>query len=186
MRKIRLVAVSLVPALLTACIIPFNGPGDIRRDIEAQTGRRYDRSFGLTVGRSGMALARWAVRHSGEDAIPLKGIKKVEIGIYEVKNGPSSPAALTPGDWPEWSPLVEIAAQDDGSVLVLSKEGKDEGSIRRLLFVVEDEEELVLVRLSGKLDTFIEEAITYALEEAERPELVEPVISDYRESLERR
>ena len=47
-----LAAAILIPASFSmACIIPFNGPGDIRRDIESITGRDYDRSFGLTVGR---------------------------------------------------------------------------------------------------------------------------------------
>ncbi len=184
MRRIRRAAITLAPAaLLTACIIPFNGPGDVRRDIETQTGRRYERSFGLTVGRSGMALARWMVRHA-EEEIPLEGIKKVEIGVYEVKDGPPGPASLTPSDWPEWSPMVEV--YQEGSVLVLSKEGEEEGSIRRLLFVVEDEDELVLVRLTGKLEEFIEEAISFALKEADRPDLVEPAIADYREHREER
>ncbi len=170
----------------TGCIIPFNGPGDIRRDIESITGSHYDRSLGLTVGRSGMALARWAVKRSNE-GIPLAGIKKVEIGIYEAEPPHDSPQGpgLEASHWPEWTPMVEM--HDDGEdVLILAEESGEEGGIKRMLLVIEGHRELVIIRLTGRLDRFIEEAFEYALREADRPDLLVPAVDQYREHSEHR
>jgi hypothetical protein len=167
---------------LTGCIIPFNGPGDIKRDIKSITGDDYNRTFGLTVGRSGMAFARWVVRRSGEEDIPIKGIHKVEIGIYEIREHTdrAEPAAsLLAGHWPDWSPMVEMHEEGGSDVLILTQ--SQQGRLKRMLFVVEEEEELVIVRLTGKLDSLLEEAIAFALEESDRPELVEPAIEELRE-----
>ncbi len=178
---LRLAAIALV--LTTGgCIMPFNGPAGVRRDIEEVTGKEYGQSFALTVGRSGMALTRWIVKKAEEEPLPIEGIKKVEIGIYEVRDEPvPSPAApdITTLQWPEWSPLVEIHGENGEIVVVLSEAGKG-GSIRRLLLVIENDKQLVIVRLKGRLDQLIEEAMKYALEQADRPDLVDPSIEEYR------
>lgn len=186
MRRPRLVAIAVAQtALLNACIIPFNGPGDVRRDIESLTGSRYDRSLGLTVGRSGIALARWAIRHAEDEEIPIEGIRKVEIGIYTLEDGTGPQVPLSPSDWPGWTPMAEVHQGDgqDASVLVLSMAGEQEGSIRRILLVVDHGDRLAIVRLSGRLEKFIEQAIAFALKETDNPALIEPAIEDYREHL---
>jgi hypothetical protein len=180
--------IAILALALTAggCIIPFNGPAGARRDVQAATGREYDRTFALTVGRSGVALARWAVRKAGEDDIPLEGLRKVEIGIYEVRQRPDQPSTgseFTAAQWPTWSPLVEMHPNQGENVLILSEPGRD-GSIKRLLFLVENEDQLVIVRLKGRLDHFIEQAMKYAFEQAERPDLIDPSIEEYRKGVE--
>ncbi len=164
------------------CIMPFNGPNGVRRDIEEATGREYGKSFALTVGRSGMALTRWIVKKAEEEPLPFEGLKKVEIGIYEVRDEPSEGTAgpnITTMKLTDWSPLVEIHGDSGETVLILSEAGRDE-SIRRLLLVIEDEDQLVIVRLKGRLDEIIEEAMKYALEQANRPDLVDPSLEEYR------
>ena len=175
-------AVLCAALTISGCIIPFNGPGDIRRDIQSATGQEYDSTFALTVGRSGMALARWAVRRSSEEPpIPLEGIRKVEIGMYEAEDPPDRLPAepgVTASLFPSYSPMVEVGENDGENVLVLSEPRRD-GSIRRLLIVVDEGEELVIVRLTGDLDAFLEQAIAFAFEQAERPDLTDPVLEEY-------
>ena len=65
----------------------------------------------------------------------------------------------------------------------LSEPGRD-GSIKLLLFVVGDEDDLVIIRLKGRLDEFIEEAIRFAFEQANRPDLADPSIEEYRHGSE--
>jgi hypothetical protein len=182
---LRVAILGLVPTA-SGCILPFNGPSGVRRDIQAATGREYDRSFALTVGRSGVALARWAVRKAGEDDIPLEGLRKVEIGIYEVRDRsdqPSTGSDFTAILWPTWRPLVEMHPDQGENVLILS-EARSDGSIKRLLFLVENEDQLVIVRLKGRLDHFIEQAMRYAFEQADRPDLIDPSIEEYRRGAE--
>ncbi len=185
--------------LLTGCIIPFNGPGDIKRDVQSVTGNDLDMDFGVTVGRSGMALARWIARKSDEQ-IPLEGIRKVEIGIYSVVDPtPGDDLTLASLQWPGWTPVVEVhgrdeggdvdaAASDDGGggdsadLLILFQ--YDDDQLRRMLLLIEENEEedrLVIIRISGELNQLIEQVIAYGLEESEHPELIEPAIDSYRE-----
>lgn len=182
MRAIALSAAFLTVAFTAGCIMPYNGPADVRREVQSVTGKEYHRSFALTVGRTGMALARWAVRKSGEEEIPIEGIRKVEIGIYEVRDGSADherESGLSASHWPDWSLMVEMDGDGGKHVLVLSR-AKPDGSIKRILVLVDEEDELVIVRLTGDLDRFIEDAIAYAFEETDRPDLIDPVLEEYR------
>ena len=48
---------------------------------------------------------------------------------------------------------------------------EEDARIRRLLLVVAEQDEWTVVRLKGKLDAFVEDAIRYAFDEADRPDL---------------
>jgi len=174
--------------LLTGCIVPFNGPGDIKRDVESATGSDLDMDFGLTVGRSGMALARWVIEKSddGGDLPPLEGIRKVEVGIYHVDaDRPGSSRALDTGLWPGYIPVVSVHGGGHGGgasaeVLILFQ--YEEAALRRLLMLVEDDDQrLVIVRVTGDLNKLIEQVIAYGLKESEHPELIDPAIESWRE-----
>lgn len=182
-REICLSFGGVVLALAAAgCIMPFNGPAGARRDVQRATGREYSRTFAVTVGRSGLALIRRVAGEEGEEDLPLEGLRKVEVGFYEVRGGRSgSPAGagITAGSWTGWTPLVEMHPEESESVLILS-EGDPGESIRRMLLLVESDDELVIVRLKGELDRLVEEAIRYAFQQAERPDLVTPSLEEYR------
>jgi len=168
-------------ALATGCIRP-TGPTDIRHDLEAVAGVKLKKEFGITVTRSGMWLARKITKAAAEDDddIPsLEGIQRVAVGVYEVRGlrkGFDEPARLGLDDFAEaWEPLVQV--RDDGeSVFVLFQE-KDE-SIRHMLIVVAEDEEWVIVRLKGKLDTILEESMRMAFNEIDRPELYERTLEE--------
>lgn len=180
--------VILAPALLllaAGCVMPYNGPNGVRREVQQATGRHYDKTFAVTVGRSALAVARWAIDEDEEAEEILKGLKKVELGLYEAQSGreeAGGSGAVTAGILPGWSPLVELHAEAGEHVLVLSESGRD-GSIRRLVVLVEDGRELIIVRIKGDLDRIVEEAIRYAFDQAERPDLADPSLEEYRRTL---
>lgn len=176
---------AVTPLLLAGCVIPFNGPGDIKRDVQRISGNDLDSRFSMTVGRSAIAFARWVTRED-DDTELLEGLRKVEIGIYEVDDPlESERSPLSPALWPEWTPMVEIHAPSEGpddgpaEVLVLLQPGK--GEMERILLIVEQDTEVVIVRVTGDLDRMIEAVLTMALEDANHPELVEPTLVAWRD-----
>ena len=180
-RTLKAVLVVLKACLITGCIIPFNGPGDIKRDVQSATGSDLDMDFGVTVGRSGMAFARWVMSKSDEEMPPLEGVKKVEVGVYHYDRTPEQGRALDSLQWPGWLPVVE-AANDAGDADVLILFQYDEKKLERMLLLVEEKEEerLMIVRVSGDLNLMIEQVIAYGLEESDHPELIDPAIDSYR------
>ena len=77
----------LVLTILATSVGCFlRGPGDVKREVQARTDLDLDRQFGIRAGRFTLFLARTGLRIAGEaDEIPLKGVRRVEVGIYEVR-----------------------------------------------------------------------------------------------------
>lgn len=164
----RLLAVSLVA--LSGCI-PWRGPDDVARVVERETGGRYDRESGLTLGRCGLTIARWVV---DDEDVPLQGVHKLEVGVY-TRTRTGEAGRLDAASFPDWSPLVEVR-EDDERVLVLSAP-KDGEKLRRLLIVVEDGEELSVVRLRGHLEHTLAQALDMAFDEVDKPNLTAPTLA---------
>lgn len=164
----------MAPLLLcTGCW--FHGPGDLKRDLSDSAGVELDQEVGITLGRTSMWLARKAVRWSGEEDIPsLKGVRKVQVGVYEVRGlrpGRERRQQLQLSDLPRnWIPVVQIH-EDGEDVFVLTRE--DGERIRAMLVVVAEYDEWVIVRIKGNLNRVLEEAMQMAFDEAGRPELYE-------------
>lgn len=179
---VRVVTVGVLIVMAAGCVL--KGPSDVKRDLTVATGVEYDKEFGITLGRVGMSVARWAVKRSDDEDVArmLKGVRKLEVGVYHPAEG-SGPGEgiLRPSDFPDWNPLVEVVDETD-RVLVLTR--TVDGSIRRMLVVVDDSDELVIVRMRGKLDHVLEDAMRMAFEHGDRPELADPTIETYREESE--
>jgi hypothetical protein len=179
-RTLLLVALVLAPGL-TGCITS-RGPEAIRRDLARDAGVRLDREFGLTVKRSAMWIARTALRHSEdeEDLAMLDGIRRVEIGIYRVEGlrpGVDVRRALEPAKFTGFTPLVRVH-DDDGDALVLAEQ--TERGIRTLVVAVADDEEWVIVRIRGRIDALLEDAMRFAFDEAGHPDLGDEAIAEHR------
>ena len=152
-----------------ACIRP-GGPQALRHDLARSAGVKLDREFGLTVTRSGMWLARKALRASGEELSTLRGVRRVEIGIYRVRGvrrGASRglDAGLF-GD--DWSKLVQVRGSGDDALVLIRER---QGAVRELVVVAADHEEWAIVRIGGDLHLVLEEALRLAFDEAKRPGL---------------
>jgi len=161
----------LLTALLSLSCVRLHGPEDVRRDLSRESGVRLNRAMGLTVTRSGVWLARKIMKWSGEDEISLKGIRRVEIGVYEVRGlrrGVDEPRALELAGFDDWEQIARIRDEGD-EVRVLVREV--DGALRNMLVVVADDEEWVLVRIRGRLDKIVQEAMRLAFDQAERPDL---------------
>ncbi len=158
----------------SAGCIRWWGPEDLRRDLSKTAGVKLKKEFGITVTRSGMWLARKVLRMAGETDVPIRGIKRVEVGVYEVqglRRGRDERTRLTLDDLdlPSWHTMVRVH-EDDEDVFVLTYEN-DEGRMTQMLVVVAEDEEWVLVRMKGNLEQVVEDAMRYAFEEADRPDL---------------
>jgi len=176
MRELRMLSMVACLATCVSCIW-FHGPEDLRHDLADTAGVELHRETGVTVGRLGLALARMVTK---QDEIPLKGVRKVEVGVYEVtgtRRGVNQARPVRTPEMPGYEPVVRI--HDEGEdVFVMIK--LEEEQIRRMLVIVAEEDEWVLVRIRGKLNHIFEQAMEMAFEEADKPELYEPALADYR------
>lgn len=179
------VGVAAIVALAAVSIgcIGFRGPADVKRGVERRTGSDLDREFAITVGPATMAFARWATRVADEPegTAVLRGIRKVQVGVY-VRDRSTTAVRLDrhlePSDFPRYLPIVQVR-EDTDRVLVLAEMRGE--CMRRMLVVVDDLDEVVIVRLKGDLDRVIEEAIRLGLSEAERDDLADPTVETWRE-----
>jgi hypothetical protein len=162
-----------------ASCIGFHGPEDLRRDLVQATGVELHRETGVSVGRMGVMLVRW---FTPEDEIPLKGVRRVQVGVYEVTDfgdGGYPRGHVDPPELPGWEPVVRVH-DDDENVFVMLRQEDD--AIRGMLVVVMERDEWVLVRIKGRLEKVVEEAMRMAFDQAEHPELYEPAVAEYREA----
>ena len=174
-------------SLLFAAGCWFRGPGDVRKEVAQRTDLELDKQFSFQAGRPTLWLARQGLKIAGEaDNIPLQGVRRVEVGIYEVR-GPKHHTAsydransLCGARFGDWELLVRVC-EPDGHVLMFTKIVKE--SIRGVLVVVQDEEEVVIVRAKGKLEKLLHRVMEMAEAEggflakhrrqAEHPEVVD-------------
>ena len=170
----------LLTLLAVSCVscISFHGPKDLRRELVDVTGVELERESGVSVGRMGVMLARW---FTDEDEIPLKGVRRVQVGVYTVtdfgeRGYDDVDRALA--ELPGWEPVVRVR-EDDEIVHVMLRQEND--AIRGMLVVVMERDEWVLVRIKGRLDHMVENTMQMAFEQADRPELLEPAVARYRE-----
>jgi len=174
------VVATVICGLSVACV-GFRGPADIKRDVERRTASDLDREFGISIYPASMVFVRWAMRHADEDdEISLRGVKKVQVGVY-VRDGDSVrlDRHLRPSDFPGLTPMVQVRG-DDERVLVMA-EIRDE-RMRRMIVVVDDLDEVVIVRVKGDLDDMIEDTIRMALDQGDHEDLADETVEAWRAS----
>ncbi len=171
-------SLALAAVTLTGCIRP-GGPEGLRRQLVRGTDVQLDREFGITMTRTALMLARWGVKIAGKsDEIPLKGIRRVEVGVYEVVDGESMPSEPR---LPEFSTAVRVREQDERVFLMIRE--REDGRIREALVVVVEADEWVLVRIKGKLDKVMDQAIRMAMSEADHDDLAERTVTAYHDAI---
>jgi len=171
--------VTMLLPLSTACI-RWSGPSSLKRDLSREAGVTLDAEVAITVTRSGVALARL---FTDGDEIPLKGVRRVEVGVYEVtglRDGVDEPRRLELPDLPGLTPVVRV--HDEGEdVFVLVHQDEDD-EIRQMVVVVAEDDEWVLVRIKGKLTKSFEKAMQMAFANTDRPDKYEKVMAAYSEA----
>lgn len=179
---VRLSMLSILGAsLLSVGCIRALGPEDVTRELSGYAGVDLRQEVGITVTRSGIWLAKKSLKWSDETEISLDGLRRVEVGVYEVTGtrDEEDRAALSLDQFPtRWSPWVRV--QDEGEeVFVLVREGNKAPEIDAMLVVVAAEDEWVVVRMRGKLERIMEDAIRLALDQADKPELTERTVEEH-------
>ena len=180
MRKLLLTGILV--ASLTGCVRLY-GPEDVSRSLSGAAGVDLRQEVGVTVTRSGIWLAKKSLKWSDEEDISLDGLKRVEVGVYEVVGEEEDGRnALSMDRFPShWMPWVRV--HDEGEdVFVLVREGRggDALDIRSMLVVVAAEDEWVVVRMHGKLEKIMEDAIRFAMDQNEDSDLTEKTIEASR------
>jgi hypothetical protein len=164
---LRLFPAALLIILVAAPACSLRGPEGIRREISRSTGYEYNREFGMTLGRIGLAVARLAMGEDDADKRILRGLTRIQVGVYQVDERPQNPGDLELGriSMASWEPMMSVKEEDE-DVLILLK--RKRGSVREMLVVVSENDELTIVRMKGKLDQVLEEAAQFGREEAHR------------------
>jgi hypothetical protein len=170
-RRIVIAGLLVVLATGVGCI-RLGGPDEVGRYLSRETGVELQQEIGLTVTRSGVWLAKKTMKWADEEEVSLDGLRRVEVAVYEVKGEKdggreSLGIHLFPTAWEPW---VEIQ-DDDSEVFVLVKQGDEPEQIRGMLVVVAEDDEWVVVRMHGKLEKIIEDALRMAFDQADHPEL---------------
>jgi len=168
---VRAVLVLAATLLAGSGCVSLHGPEEWRRDLSAESGVVLDPEVSLSVNRAGVWLARVGLKMSGEQEISLKGVHHVDVGVYRVvglRKGFEAPRAIHPDQFRGWSPLARVREEGE-QVLVLTRERSEK--IRQMLVVVAEADEWVIVRVKGKLDRILEEAMAMAFDEVDRADL---------------
>ena len=164
--------------LCLAAALPFAGGcvwtpelNSIKQDIARQIpGASFDHEMSFAVGPGGMALARAVVRFV-PDAEGARGwlqdISRVEISVYDVIQSElpkrlETPARIGAMIADGWEMAARVRDKNE-AVWVLYR--LDDESVREIFVVALDAEELVMVKVKGRL----ERVIARVLNEGEHP-----------------
>ncbi|MBN2012847.1 DUF4252 domain-containing protein [candidate division KSB1 bacterium] len=123
-------------------------------------------NFKFSFGPLTLAPAR-IITHYVDDAkeadMYLREIKKVQVGVYEIRNTDDRSKFRIPRDAEKkltdlgWEPFVRVRERDGQQVDIFYKTISDR--MASIYAVVLDHDELVIVELKGRLDRIIEKAI---------------------------
>jgi len=160
-RGLRVAFLSASLAVTSACVT-YRGPRGIESAIEEQMGVDLERDFGLKLGWTTTKLAGSFVGgDDADDALAFKDLTGLGVAVFRVPKGASSPAHIDPARLLAGHFETVLNVRDsDGQVLLLAKPQR--GTIKELVFVSCDEEEVVIARLRGDLDRLLEQALQAA------------------------
>jgi hypothetical protein len=165
-RLLTIPGILLAAILLSGCLYSRE-IARTRRDIERQYPEaRFDREIVLSLGPGSIHLLRFLTGIVPEDNTEmarayLRDISRVKVGVYRVENLPAlNDIDLTrlqrfgPEDgWKQAARLVD----EDQVTWLMYRERQD--TVRDLYILTLDGEELVLVRLKGRLSRLLERAM---------------------------
>ena len=172
----RLLVLVLAMSLLAGCFsLTVPEFTQVRNELEKQVPEaRFEKEVEFGLGRITLGAVKWVcllVPDTREARKYLNDITGVSVAVYEVESLP----AVNDLELPErlqdlledkgWDVLVKVREEDE-IVWVLYQEHR--GHIRNLYVVALEDDELVLVRLRGRLDRLFAKA----LEEESRSDMM--------------
>jgi hypothetical protein len=152
---------SVVAALLLGCValvcsgcVGFSGPSDIRRAIDKTGHVDLEQDQAITVGPLGiMAAGMFAGPYL---PVSLNGLSWVDWGQYTIQPAEGQTVdslRLRELELPGWEPILRIReGGSDVAVLI----GTNDSSVRKILFLQREGDQLQIVRAQGNLEKFID------------------------------
>jgi len=140
----------------------LSGTADqLQSDVARQTGSDPRRAFEVSLGRVTLALARQAVGPAADGSLPLEGLARFELAVYDV------PPAGRELDFTRmavhgWEPTVR-ARTPSGSTLVLVRSAG--GALGDVVLVTADADRALYARLAGRLSNDLPAALGRAVTE---------------------
>jgi hypothetical protein len=163
-RRLSLLVVAVLLFLTASACVGFIGPGRLSHDLADELDWKLDREMGLTVRRSALWFARAVMPEDDEESeeisAMLKGVRRVQVGVYEVeprKNG-TQDATLCNHPFESWTQMVRVCDEDEQVVLLTP----DLDDLREMIVLTREGNELVVVYLKGNLEMAFENAIMIA------------------------
>ena len=157
-RSTRGLVLAVCAALLLsagACL-STRGPADVRRQLDRELGWELDREMGLRVGRATLWLARSFVPE--EEGSPLRDVSRVEVGVYRLLSESRRRRATGHLHLSGLQPMVRVRGRgSDAAILV--RPGR---RLREMVLISREGNEVVIVRLRGRLDSFLSTVIETA------------------------
>jgi hypothetical protein len=139
----------------------------VRRDLEAQMpGVSFDKEIELSLGPVSLLFARLivgVVPEAQEARGYLRDVSRVEVGVYNTDELPATRNVTTPKELTNlienegWEMAVRVRDEDEMMWLLYRIDGD---TIKELYVVVLNEEELVLVKIKGRLERLVAHALT--------------------------
>lgn len=169
-RKLALAVVLLAAPLANGCMWAPELT-EVKRDIERQLPDvGFRKNVTLSFGPLTMALARAItslVPDAGEARDYLRDVSRVQVAIYELDHPAGETALETPRRLQElldegWEMAVRVRDRDEVVWLLYRI---DDDSVREMFVVVMGDRELVLVKVKGRLERLLAQALEHARDE---------------------
>ena len=155
---------ALAVALLAAAsgCVAYRGPRGVEAALEAQMGVELHREFGLKLGWASTKFTGALVAHDGDDdALAIKDLTGLGVAVFSVPRGAGRRTRLDPDRLHLGGFATVVTVRDrDGQVLLLAKSRR--GTIREIVFLACDDDEVVVARLRGDLDRLVERVMQAA------------------------
>lgn len=138
----------------------------IKQDIAHQIpDATFNHQVSFAIGPGGMALARAVVSmvpQAGDARGWLKDVSRVEVAVYEVHADASARRIATPSRIEVmladgWEMAARVREDGESVWLLYRLDGE---SVRELFVVALDQDELVLVKVKGRLERLIARALS--------------------------
>lgn len=156
----------LLPLLLGGCLYSREIT-HIRNDVASALEVSFDREFVIVIGPRTFHGLGWFARRIPDSRTRMAGdllahVDRIKVGVYRAA-GPAG-RGLTVSDLPrlrdsDWQVAVRTR-EDDASVWVMYRERHT--FVRDMLVLSLEGDELVIVRLEGRLDALLEQAVADA------------------------
>jgi len=151
--------VALAAGLMLAAsgCMAYRGPIGVEDALERSLGADLHREVGIKLGPISTQLVASFSSDGGD--FELRDVTSIGVAVYEIAPGPHEnrkplkPSELGGSGW-----TTMLDARDHGDQVILLAKPKH-GTIREMLLLAVDDDEVVVARLTGRLDRLIAHAM---------------------------